>query len=415
MSLRLRLALLSGAIALSGLVLGVGISYLLLVRVALREVDQDLRLQATALLEAARTQGEIPPEVAEEILGGDTPSVARVYRGGHLVFEGGAPGAPWGLLSTVKGFASLEGWRVYRGGGGGWEVLVARPLTAYQSLLSWYLKLSLPVVLALGGLAFLGAYLLMGRALLPLVTLAQAAERFEEAPLSPRPDEVGALAQAFGRLLQRLKAERKREQAFLALASHELKTPIAALRAALEGLLQRGQADREALFRLRNQALRMEVLAENLLTLSRAQAGEARWEEVDLGEAAGAAFDRFQPLALRMGRELALEAQPIRVQADPRLLEQALNNLVYNALLHGKGTVWIRAFHQGPSAVLEVEDEGPGLLEPRREGLGLRVVRAVAKALGAELRLENLKGLRARLVFGQGKPPREGFWEPGDA
>ena len=86
-------------------------------------------------------------------------------------------------------------------------MLVAQSLTAYQSILSWYLKLSLPVVLALGGLAFLGAYLLMGRALLPLVTLAQAAERFEEAPLSPRPDEVGALAQAFGSLLQRLKAE----------------------------------------------------------------------------------------------------------------------------------------------------------------------------------------------------------------
>ena len=108
MSLRLRLALLSGAIALSGLVLGVGISYLLLVRVVLREVDQDLRLQATALLEAARTQGEIPPEVAEEILGGDTPSAARVYRGGHLVFEGGAPGRPGGFCRRSRG---LPAWK----------------------------------------------------------------------------------------------------------------------------------------------------------------------------------------------------------------------------------------------------------------------------------------------------------------
>lgn len=254
-------------------------------------------------------------------------------------------------------------------------------------------------MLFLGILAFLGSYLLMARALHPLHTLAQAAERFEEASLPPGRDEVGVLAQAFGRLLERLKEERRREQAFLALASHELKTPIAVLRAALEGLLQKGQADREALSKLRNQALRMEVLAENLLTLSRAQAGEAHREEVDLAEAAGAAFDRFQPLALRMGREIVLEAQPLRVRADPRLLEQALNNLVYNALLHGMGTVWIRTFHQGPFSVLEVEDEGPGLPKNRREGLGLKVVQAVAQALGADLSLENTRGLRARLVF----------------
>lgn len=109
MSLRLRLALLSGTITLVGLALGVAISYFLLFRVALREVDQDLRLQARALLEAVHTQGEVPPEVAQEILGGDTPAAARVYRAGRLVFEGGFLGAPWSLLAPVRGVATVEG------------------------------------------------------------------------------------------------------------------------------------------------------------------------------------------------------------------------------------------------------------------------------------------------------------------
>ncbi|WP_460331281.1 sensor histidine kinase, partial [Thermus oshimai] len=235
--------------------------------------------------------------------------------------------------------------------------------------------------------------------------LAQAAGRFEEAPFSPGRDEVGTLARAFADLLARLRAERARELAFLALASHELRTPIAALRAALEGLLARGGAGPRDLARLRDQALRVEELAENLLALSRAQAREVTRAWVNLAELLGSVFDRFQPLALRFGRELFLEAEPLEVEADPRLLEQALNNLVYNALIHGKGRVFLRAFPGEKGAALEVADEGEGLGLQAREGLGLRVVRAVAEALGAGLTLENAPGLRVRFTFPSARGP----------
>lgn len=243
------------------------------------------------------------------------------------------------------------------------------------------------------------AYLLLRPVLKPLKRLAEAALRFEPIPPLPGRDEVASLAQAFAQLLRTLKEERAREQAFLALASHELKTPIAAFRVGLESLLAQERVDREALKRLKVQAERLEALAENLLALSRAGAQDLRLAEVDLYALVSEAFDRFQPLAVALGRELVLEGVSARVAADARLLERALNNLVQNALLHGQGTVRLRVGQDAEGAYLEVEDQGPGPSSRVREGLGLRVARQVALALGGSLVLVPGPPFRARLRF----------------
>ncbi|BDG25327.1 sensor histidine kinase [Thermus thermophilus] len=402
MSLRTRIALLTGLVAFFGLALGLFLSSLLLSRLALLEVDRTLRLQARTLLQEALAEPnrQVPPEEEADLLFGDFPAAAWVYEGERLVWQEGLPSAP----SLFKGLApgrpvSLGGWRALALERGRLRVVVAQPLGLVERLALLYLRLGLPLLLLVGVLSGALAYLLLRPVLRPLKRLAEAALHFEPIPPLPGRDEVAGLAQAFARLLATLKEERAREQAFLALASHELKTPIAAFRVGLENLLAQERVDREALKRLKVQAERLEALAENLLALSRAGAQDLRLAEVDLYALASEAFDRFQPLAVALGRELVLEGASVKVVADARLLERALNNLLQNALLHGQGTVRLRVGQDAEGAYLEVEDQGPGPSARAREGLGLRVARQVALALGGSLALVPGPPFRARLRF----------------
>ncbi|MEZ0321426.1 MAG: HAMP domain-containing sensor histidine kinase [Thermus sp.] len=408
MSLRTRLAFTTSLVALAGLGLALALSGILLLRLALAEVDRTLRFQAHLLLEAALAEPDrlVPPEVEAEALGGDFPGAAWLYQGQGLLWQGGLDAAPSLLRSYNQTRpTTVSGWRVYAARQGAYRVVVAQPLGVVDRLALFYLQLSLPIALLLGFLAGAAVYFLVGRALLPLRRLAEGAERFQVVDVPSGRDEVARLAQAFARLLAALKAEREREARFLALASHELKTPITAFRVGLETLLRAKEVDRETLKRLKQQAERLEALAENLLALSRAQAQDLRWGEVNLAQIAGEVFDRFQPLAVAQGREIALEAEAATVLADPRLLERALNNLVQNALLHGRGAVGLRVGRVKGQAFVEVWDEGPGPEDPLREGLGMRIVRQVAEALGAELTFHYQGGYAVRLTFRSASGP----------
>jgi signal transduction histidine kinase len=411
MSLRARIALLTGLVALLGLGLGLFLSSLLLSRLALAEMDRTLRLQAHTLLQEALAEPDrqVPPEEEADLLFSDFPAAAWVYQGERPVWQGGLPGAPALVQSVAPGKAvSVAGWRALALEREGLKAVVAQPLGVVERLALLYLRLGLPLLLLAGLFSGGLAYLLLGPALAPLKRLAEAASRFQPPGPTPGRDEVARLAQAFARLLSTLKEERAREQAFLALASHELKTPVAAFRVGLESLLAQERVDREALRRLKAQAERLEALAENLLALSRAGAQDLRPAEVDLYALLSEAFDRFQPLAVARGREIGLEGEPTRVRADPRLLERALNNLVQNALLHGQGSIRLRVGREEEGVYLEVEDQGPGPRAPAQEGLGLRVVRQVAEALGGTLLLLPGPPFRARLLFrpASGKGPR---------
>ena len=100
---------------------------------------------------------------------------------------------------------------------------------------------------------------------------------------------------------------------------------------------------------------------------------------------------------------LCLEAHPARIAGDTVLLEQALNNLLSNALRYTpQGSVTIISGESDDHIFLEVRDTGSGLSEPHREGLGLRVVRAVATAHHATLTFKREKETQVRLAF-----PRE--------
>jgi len=265
--------------------------------------------------------------------------------------------------------------------------------------LQTYARVAPPLTLALslfsGGLAWLA----VGAALRPLEALTVAARNFGEGaelPDIPGNDEAAALARSFSVLLTRLKTEREREQRFLAYAAHELRTPISALRASLEaarmpaGPAPERRAPAAWLERLYREALRLETFAQNLLALSRAEA-------VDLADLVGAAYDRFQPLALETGHELVLEAETAPVRADPRLLEQLLNNLLANAIRHTPtGQITFRS-GVAEHAYVEVVDSGSGLPAGVKEGLGLRVIRSVVEAHGGTLNFTYEAGTRVRI------------------
>lgn len=409
------LSLVAAGLTLLGIALGLAVTYWSLVNYRVLDLDDEGRLLANVILEAAvlrEDQTVRVPRVAESYLTDEGGvRAAQVYLDGELIWEGGGIDAPRPLdaekLLAGRGGHSVGDWRVYtlRDEDAGIVVQVGRPLQSVWDVLRPYNEIAAAVTLVLALLSGALAWKAVGLALRPLRRLTEAAEGLGDGvrvPVLRGGDEPAKLARSFAALLDRLQGERERERAFLAYAAHELRTPLSALRAGLEAMRTGRLPSSDALLgRLVREAARLETLAQNLLALSRAEAGEARFQPLDLEDLAAAAYDRFQPLALEKGLELTLAAGAAPVRGDPRLLEQAVDNLVANALrATTRGRIEIGSGVETGRAFLEVRDSGPGLPAQLREGLGLRVARAVARAHRGSLRLENGDGARVRLLLG---------------
>ena len=418
MRLRTKLALVAGGLTLLGTVLGLALTYLGLLNLRMLGFDSENRLLANLVAEVAVAREDeavrIPLVVSSYLTGERSTSSAHVYVDGQLIWTGGAVGAPRPLdaerILEGAGANTVREWRVYtvREEDAGVVVQVGRPLLGLREVLGPFPALSLGVATLVTLLTGTLAWWIVGLALRPLRRLAEATERFataEDVPVIAGRDEPARLARAFADLLRRLRAERDREHRFLAYAAHELRTPLSALRAGLEavqtGRLQLGP---ELVQRLHREASRLEALAQNLLALSSAEAGDASLEQVDLEGLAADAYDRYLPLALEKGLSLELDSAPALGIGDARLLDQALSNLVSNALKATvKGGVVIRSGGDDRKVYLEVTDTGTGMpSQAERKGLGLRVVRAVAAAHGGELAFDRGQagvGTIARLSF----------------
>ena len=405
MTLRLWLALTAGLLTLGGVGLGLAITYGVVVSSANLSFDRESAILAEVIHEAVLLRNETTirvPAVVETYLTSEAGvRSAQVFLDGQLLWEGGVldgprPLDPTGLVEG-RGTRTVSGWRVVTlfDEADGITVQVGQPLTGMRETLSPFAWLALPLTLVLalaaGALAWLGA----GVALRPLRTLTAAVSDLGEGgevPTISGRDEPALLATAFRDLAARLRQQRQREHDFLAYAAHELRTPLSALRASLDAARSRGGGlTPETLERLRREAARLESMAQNLLALSRAEADDVHFDTLDLSDLAAASYDRFQPLALEKDIELMLtaaepSADGALVRGDERLLSQALDNLVSNAIrATSKGTVEIVAGVTDDGAYLAVRDSGPGFPATPREGLGLRVVRAVAAAHGAAL------------------------------
>jgi signal transduction histidine kinase len=223
-------------------------------------------------------------------------------------------------------------------------------------------------------------------------------------------DEVGDLARAFATMQRRLAAQEQSRRTFVSTASHELRTPLTSLGLMLHGAteeLAQPQPDlpeaRDQLRRALGQTERLGKLAEELLDLSRLDAGvELRSEPVELVELARsvlAEYDGGRPRA-----ELSAEA-PAWARADPGAVARIVRILLNNAQRHGgaDGRVVLRV--DGDAPAIEVTDSGPGVPEADREriferfqrgrgagqdggfGLGLAIGRELARQMGGELSL----------------------------
>jgi two-component system, OmpR family, sensor kinase len=264
----------------------------------------------------------------------------------------------------------------------------------------------------------LGAGLLtatLWRSLSPLLGLARAARSTELRALHARVevpetgDEVGLLAAEFNQMLGRLERASASQAEFMASISHELRTPITIARGYLEMLQTVGRDDPDVLAEtievVEDELKRMGRLVEDLMAIARSDMeGFVRQREVELV----AFFEdvELKLAGLKVGRVLLEPPPPLRVQADPDRLAQAVINLVANASLHTPdGTrIRVRAHEGDDEFVIVVADDGPGIPAsirdevfapfvraseaPSSTGLGLAVVQAVVTAHGGHVELD---------------------------
>jgi len=273
------------------------------------------------------------------------------------------------------------------------------------------------------------------RGLAPLDRLSEQIK--ERSPRDLRPIEVGLvpveakpMVGALNDLLGQVADANSNQQRFLANAAHQLRTPLAGLQAHTELALALPVPDacRAELEQVHLATVRTARLANQLLALARAEPGgtqEAGLEALDLRRIVEGVADEWVHRALARDIDLGFDLAEARVRGNEFLLREALANLVHNALEYtpagGHVTVrtGIRPRADGAQAVLEVDDDGPGIPPDQRaqvlqrfyrvpgtagvgSGLGLAIVAEIAGSHGASLEIGEAaggRGCRVTLIF----------------
>ena len=303
-------------------------------------------------------------------------------------------------------------------------IRVFRDETEMRRTLSEIVEVSMLGFPLAGALAAIGGYLVATRSLAPLSAMAQQARRITSESLSkrlpnPNPnDELGRLASVFNETLTRLEASFAELQRFTADASHELRSPLTALRAVGEVALRDGHDPamlRETIGSMLEEAERLTDLVDALLTLARMDATKsgATLEEVNIATLLEEIRDQFEVLASEKGQTLAVTSDHnVSVQADRTLLRLALVNLVHNAIRHSPSSskISLAAARRPHGIEISVSDTGPGIAPEYQEkifepffrldkarsrsggggvGLGLAIARRAVERTGGRIIVES--------------------------
>lgn len=238
----------------------------------------------------------------------------------------------------------------------------------------------------------------------------------ERLPVPTTGDELQRLGETLNEMLARLEATLESERAFVADAGHELRTPLARLRTELELALRQAESVdelREAVRSSSSEAARLSQLAEDLLLIARTDHGRLRLqvEPLDVDALFDSVASRFDWRGAELGKAVVLQRpHGLRVSGDRLRLEQALGNLVDNALRHGGTTIELVAVSMPSRVELHVRDDGSGFpaefvqrafdrftrADNARtsggSGLGLSIVKTIAESHDGTAEVANIEG-----------------------
>jgi two-component system, OmpR family, sensor kinase len=294
-----------------------------------------------------------------------------------------------------------------------------QPVSESLSDLRQLLLVGGPVALLLASIA---AYGVAAAALRPVEAMRTRAAEIsaddldQRLPIPPTGDEIARLGHTLNAMLVRLAGAIAHERRFVADASHELRTPLAILKTELELAHNQGRSQAEleaAITSAVEETDRLSLLADDLLVIAQADQGRlaiAR-SSVNLLEVIATVADRYSRRAADHGRTIDLEAAPeLPALADRLRVEQALSNLLDNALRYGDGPVTMTAQRTHESIELHVLDRGGGFSSEFAvralerftragpgngdggSGLGLAIVDAIAQAHGGRAHVGNRPG-----------------------
>lgn len=236
------------------------------------------------------------------------------------------------------------------------------------------LAVAAAVTIALGALIAVGLARWIAR---PLRGLATAATQMGNGALAVRtdasagPPEVRTVASAFNDMAERVGALLDSQRTMTADVSHQLRTPLAALRLRLELLAEESPASAQVeLSDALREIGRLNRLLDGLLAVARAEEQLAEPVEIDVGDVIAERIEAWQPLATERGVELRSAVQPAVALVTPGHLEQILDNLIANAMdaIAPAGHVTVSGGREGADVVLAVTDDGPGM-SPRRRAI----------------------------------------------
>jgi heavy metal sensor kinase len=274
--------------------------------------------------------------------------------------------------------------------------------------------------------AVISGYWLMRRSLQPVDEITRRAEGITSRNLSERlpvirtGDELERLSGALNRMIERLDGAFQHIHRFSADASHELRTPLTILQLELEGLAQNRKLDPSLMDEVGSaleETGRMSHIVENLLTISRLDAGELKIDKsrLDLAQLASSSTEQMQLLAEEKSISLRCQTgDEIYIEGDRSRLQQVIVNLVDNAIKYTQegGEIRVNVRQDTNLAILEVSDNGAGIpgdalphvferffrADKARSrdlggaGLGLAIVKSICIAHGAEISVSSQEG-----------------------
>jgi two-component system sensor histidine kinase QseC len=422
--------------------LGAAISTWVDARDELDELLDGHLAQAAALLVVQQADGDNDEDVADApSLHKYAPKVAfQVFREGHSIMRSVNAGtAPMSL--TANGFSTVRlhdgnQWRVFATHGSDRDVQVfVGEQTASRNAIFWSVLrgMLLPLMFALPLLA-LALWWAVRQGMAPLRQLSQVLRQrqpqaLEPVVLGPMPAEIHPLVQSLNELFERIGSMVASERRFTADAAHELRTPIAAIRAQAQVALGAGadtaQRERALHFTLAG-CDRASRLVEQLLTLARLESSTGATTVpatmIDLSVVARRVAADLAPTALARQQTLELLASaPCMVTGNDLLLGVLVRNLIDNAARYSPDGARIEVSVTSDSgrAQLRVEDSGPGMTEQDRahlgerffrvlgseqpgSGLGWSIVKRIANVFGAQVqvsRSERLGGLAVAILW----------------